>query len=362
MHAAMKQREYKTRQARWQALSDRDAHADGSFVYGVKTTGIYCRANCASRTPNERNVEFFDTVGDAEKAGFRPCRRCRPDTQRVPDHIEEVRKACRFIEQSEEEPSLKQIAQVAGLSPFHFQKLFRSQVGLSPKQYAKAHRLGRLKEALAESPSVTAAIYDAGFGAASRAYDGLSERLGMEPGAYRKGGARQHVHYGFAKTWLGWMLVAATKRGICMIAFDDAKDKLVSHLKKRFSQAEVSHADDGFTEWMQAAACKAEQPHLGTALPLDIQGTAFEERVWQALRQIPPGETLSYSEVAKAIGKPKAVRAVASACAKNPVAVAIPCHRVIGSDGKLHGYRWGLKRKQALLDREKKLPGHSQEK
>lgn len=342
-------------EARWDAVMRRDRHADGRFFTCVKTTGIYCRPSCGAKKPKRENVFFVATREEAIAAGFRACKRCRPDEAVWPDaRAEVIAKACRKIEAAEEAPSLEALAAAVGLSPFHFHRVFRQATGLTPKAYAEAARARRLRENLPESRSVTGALYDAGFGSSSRFYAKAEGMLGMEPARYRKGGAGEVIRHAIVPCSLGLLSVAATARGVCSMMLDDAAGPLEAELRQRFPLAEIVEGDAAFAALVQQAVRLVEAPGSNITLPLDVRGTALQQKVWQALREIPPGETLSYTQLAEKVGAPKAVRAVASACAKNTVAVAIPCHRAVRGTGALAGYRWGLERKQALLDRERK--------
>jgi len=338
---------------RWMRMVSRDATADGSFVYSVKTTGVYCRPSCAARTPLPRNVAFHADPAAAEVAGFRPCRRCRPnEASRAERHAALVEAACRRIESAEEALSLGELADAAGLSPFHFHRLFKAATGLTPKGYGDAHRARRVRAALSGGAQVTEALYDAGFGSSGRFYAAADGALGMLPAAYAKGGKAAVIRYGIGRSSLGRVLAAASDRGICAILLGDDDAELIADLGRRFPRAEAIAADTAFQETVDAVVTLVEEPKLGLSLPLDIRGTAFQERVWQALRAIPAGETRSYAELAQAIGAPGAQRAVAGACAANSLAIAVPCHRVVRGDGSLSGYRWGADRKRRLLLRE----------
>lgn len=339
--------------ARWDALLTRDSRADGSFVYAVRTTGVYCRPSCAARTPRRENVTFHADGAAARAAGFRPCLRCRPDEPpRDQRRREAVTRACRMIESAETPPALADLARAAGLSPFHFHRIFREVTGVTPAVFARAQRASRLAKALPGAGSVTGALYEAGYAAPSRFYAEAEGRLGMTPSRYRKGGAGAHIRFGVGSCSLGAILVAATETGLCAILLGDDPDALVRDLQDRFPAAELEGGDAAFEEWMARAVGLVEAPGLDHDLPLDIGGTAFQQRVWQALRAIPPGTTATYADVARAIGAPGSSRAVALACGANALAVAIPCHRVVRSDGSLSGYRWGVSRKRDLLTRE----------
>ncbi|MFN2236475.1 MAG: bifunctional DNA-binding transcriptional regulator/O6-methylguanine-DNA methyltransferase Ada [Anaerolineales bacterium] len=341
--------------SRWQAVLQRNPQSDGAFIYGVLTTGIYCRPVCTSRLPNRENVRFFDSWQDAEAAGLRPCKRCAPQAVQMPNEAAAaVEKACEMIEEAENEPTLDQLAEAVGLSPAYFQRLFKKTVGITPKQYVREKRLGRIRTHLQEDSSVTEAIYHAGYGSGSRFYEKATESLGMKPNEYRQGGPGFSIRYAIVKCYLGWVLVAATDHGICRIDLDDSPDILKNRLESTFQNARYLQDDADIRDIAAQTIAFLDTPAAGLDLSLDVQGTAFQHRVWAALQRIPCGQTASYGEIARQIGDPKAARAVAGACAANPVAVAIPCHRVVKSDGKLGGYRWGIERKLALLEREKR--------
>jgi AraC family transcriptional regulator of adaptative response/methylated-DNA-[protein]-cysteine methyltransferase len=338
---------------RWAAVLARDSRADGTFYYSVKTTGVYCRPSCPSRRPLPGNVRFYKTCAEAEQAGFRPCRRCRPDQPSLAErHAAAVTAACRRIEEADDPPTLEQLAAGAGLSPYYFHRLFKSVTGLTPAAYAVAHRTVRLREGLTRESTVTAAIVDAGYGSSSRFYEQSDQVLGMTPGRYKRGGAETRIRFAVAESSLGALLVACSERGVCAIALGDDPDALVRELQDRFPRAELAGGDAEFEQIVAQVVAFVEKPAVGLDLPLDIRGTAFQQRVWQALREIPAGSTASYAEIARRIGAPRAARAVAGACAANPLAVAVPCHRVVMNDGALSGYRWGVERKRTLLDRE----------
>jgi len=338
---------------RWIALVSRDRSADGRFYYSVRSTGVYCRPSCAARRPNPKNVRFHPTPADAEAAGFRPCKRCRPDQPAAaPQSADTVASACRTIERAEETPTLAALAGAAGLSRHHFHRVFKAATGLTPRAYAAAHRTRKLREQLSTTATVTQAIYDAGFNASSRFYETSADVLGMTPTAWRKGGADAVIRFALGQCSLGAILVARTAAGVCAILLGDDAEALLRDLQDRFPRAELIGGDLGFEALVAQVVGFVEAPGIGLDLPLDVRGTAFQQRVWLALREIPAGTTASYAEIARRIGAPKAVRAVARACAANAVAVAIPCHRVVRSDGALSGYRWGIERKRALLERE----------
>ena len=338
---------------RYAAVSRRDSAFDGQFFYGVQTTGVYCRPSCAARLALRRNVSFHSSCEAAERAGFRACKRCRPNEPSQSDrHAEIVRRACRLIDQAEEIPPLGEIARGIGVSPFHFHRIFKQMTGVTPKGYANARRAARLQDGLGSSATVTNAIYNAGFNAPSRFYESATGRLGMTPGAYRKGGVDASIRFAVAQCSLGAILVATTEKGVCAISFGDDPDSLVRDLQDRFPKAELLGGDAEFEKLVARVIGFVEAPGQPLDLPLDIRGTVFQQRVWEALRAIPTGTTASYSRIAAEIGAPAAVRAVAQACAGNTLAVVIPCHRVVRSDGALSGYRWGVERKRALLDLE----------
>lgn len=338
---------------RWAAILNKDAAADGEFFFGVSTTGVYCRPSCGARQPRPENVSFFATTAEAEAAGFRPCQRCQPDQPPLAQrHAALVTALCRHMEQAETPPSLESLAQQTGLSPWHVHRIFKAITGLTPRQYALGLRTARLQAQLGSGKSVTDALHAAGFGSAAGFYAASAPALGMSPRSYRGGGADTDIHYAIGRCSLGAILVASSPSGICAISLGDAPEALASELHTRFPQARLSDGNAAFTEQLARVIALVEDPAKASALPLDIRGTAFQQRVWQALQGIPPGTTLSYTELARHIGAPAAVRAVASACAANVLAVAIPCHRVVRTDGALAGYRWGVERKRALLDRE----------
>jgi AraC family transcriptional regulator of adaptative response/methylated-DNA-[protein]-cysteine methyltransferase len=339
--------------ARWAAVTRRNAAADEQFYYSVSTTGVYCRPSCAARLPRREHVQFYATRAEAEKAGFRPCKRCRPDeAPRAERQAAAIAKACRLIEGSDELPGLDLLAETAGLSRFYFHRVFKQITGLTPKTYAAAHRASRVREELRRSSTVTEAIYEAGFQSSGRFYAASSQMLGMTPSDFRKGGAGASIRFAVGECSLGSILVAASAKGICAILLGDDAEALTRDLQDRFPKANLVGGDAAFEHWMAQVVGFVEAPRVGLELPLDIRGTAFQRRVWRALSEVPPGSTTSYAEIAKRLRAPKAVRAVAQACAANTLAVAIPCHRVVRTDGGLSGYRWGVARKRALLERE----------
>jgi AraC family transcriptional regulator of adaptative response/methylated-DNA-[protein]-cysteine methyltransferase len=338
---------------RWQAVLTRDRSADGSFYYAVVSTGVYCRPSCASRRPRRENVRFYDTCGKAEQAGFRACKRCRPDQATLTErHATAVTAACRMIETADTPPGVDALAGAVGMSRFHFQRVFKELTGITPRAYAAAHRGSRARRALAQGSSVTEALYDAGFNSSGRFYEAAPALLGMTPTAYRDGGTGHGIRFALGECWLGTVLVAATDKGVCAISLGDEPDVLLRELQQRFPKAQLIGGDADFERSIAEVIGFLQAPERGLELPLDIRGTAFQQRVWQALREIPSGSTANYADIARRIGQPAATRAVARACAANPLAVAIPCHRVIRTDGSLSGYRWGVERKQALLERE----------
>ena len=338
---------------RWDALVRRDTSETGPFVVAVRTTGIYCRPNCPAKRPNRENVEFFDDRRGAERAGYRACKRCRPEVDDPTPAIERaVQAATRLLDEAESPVTLARLAETVGVSPGHLQRAFTRTVGLSPRAYGDSVRAERLRRALERGEDVTGAIYGAGFGSTSRVYSTGDRVVGMAPATFRKGGAGERVRYALADSSLGRVLVAATDRGVCAIDIADDDASLIAGLRKRFPLAERGGDDAEFAALVQTVVGLVERPASAVDLPLDLRGTAFQARVWQALRNIRPGETVTYAELAERVGRPTAVRAVANACGANRVVVAVPCHRVVASGGGLGGYRLGLDRKRALLARE----------
>jgi AraC family transcriptional regulator, regulatory protein of adaptative response / methylated-DNA-[protein]-cysteine methyltransferase len=339
---------------RWARIVARDKTADGHFWYSVLTTGVYCRPSCPSRTTNPKNVQLHDTLESARATGCRPCKRCNPDGLSLEAENEAlVAKACRLIEESEEELSLNDLADAIGRSPSYFHRVFKAATGLTPKDYAAANRAKKVRLGLASSNSVTEAIYDAGFNSSGRFYEKSTGMLGMTPSRYRAGGMNEEIKFAVGQTSLGVILVASSQKGVASILLGDDPEELVRNLQDRFPRARLVGADREYEALVARVVGLVERPRIGGLnLPLDIRGTAFQQRVWRALQEIPVGETVSYAEVARRIGSPKAARAVASACAANKLAVAIPCHRVIRNDGSLSGYAWGVERRRVLLDRE----------
>ena len=340
---------------RWAAVVARDPAADGKFVYSVKTTGVYCRPSCGARPARPENVAFHATAADAERAGFRPCKRCKPDQpSRAEQHTAKVAELCRFIESAEEPPTLGELAKRAGTSAYHLHRVFKDVTGLTPKAYAAAHRAKRIRQELDRSDTVTEAIYGAGYNSQGRFYEESNQLLGMTPTRYRAGGADTDIRFAIGESSLGPILVAQSDRGVCAILMGDDPDRLARDLQDQFPHARLIGGDAGFEQLVAKVVGFVEAPGLGLDLPLDVRGTAFQQRVWRALQGVPAGETVSYTELARRIGSPKSVRAVGQACGANALAVAIPCHRVVRNDGALSGYRWGVERKRALLEREAK--------
>jgi AraC family transcriptional regulator of adaptative response/methylated-DNA-[protein]-cysteine methyltransferase len=338
---------------RWARIVARDKTADGHLWYSVYTTGVYCRPSCPSRTANPKNVQLHDTLESAKATGFRPCKRCNPDGPSIEaENAALVARACRIIEESEEEPSLEVLAAAVGRSPSYFHRVFKAATGVTPKDYAAANRAAKVRQGLASGSSVTEAIYDAGFNSSGRFYEKSTDMLGMTPSQYRTGGANEEIKFAVGQTSLGAILVASSKKGVAAILLGDDPDKLVRNLQDRFARAHLVGADRDYEALVARVVGFVEAPRIGLDLPLDVRGTAFQRRVWQALQEIPVGARVSYAEIARRIGVPTAARAVAGACAANNLAVAIPCHRVVRSGGSLSGYAWGVERKRVLLDRE----------
>lgn len=338
---------------RWLAVEQRSETADGTFVYGVTTTGIYCRPSCGSKAARRENIVYFDNATDAEKSGYRACKRCRPNEPgQAVQRAEMIADACRMIEAADEPPSLDVLARAAGVSRYHFHRIFKATTGVTPKAYAAASRAKKMRGELAEGASVTRAIFDAGYNASSRFYEESTSRLGMRPKQFRDGGRDAQIKFAIGECSLGTVLIAATDKGVCAIDFGSDAAELLALLQDRFPQAELIGGDESFEKLVARVIGYLETPRGELDLPLDIRGTAFQHQVWAALRAIPAGKTVSYTDIARAIGKPSAVRAVAQACSANRIAVAIPCHRVVRLDGDVSGYRWGVDRKRALLSRE----------
>ncbi len=340
--------------ALWQQVLTRQ---EGGFLYAVTTMGVYCRPTCPSPRPLRKNVRFFDTPAAAEANGFRACKRCDPKGERARIAQAVVRDACGFIEASETMPSLEALAERSGYSRFHFLRMFRDHTGVTPRSYAEGVRARRLSAALATGSRVVDAVADAGFGSESRVYEKTGALLGMTPGAARRGGAGEVIRTALADCPFGRLLVGATDRGVCFLGFAEPDDALLGDLRQRFPKARVVEDDAALAATVRSVLAFLEEPKQALDLPLDLRGTAFQQRVWQTLCRIPPGQTRTYAQLAQMVGNPKAIRAVARSCATNPVSLAVPCHRVVGSDGNLTGYRWGVPRKQALLAREKAAAG-----
>jgi AraC family transcriptional regulator of adaptative response/methylated-DNA-[protein]-cysteine methyltransferase len=341
------------RSSYWDAVTGRDRAMDGVFFYAVRTTGVYCRPSCPSRRPRPENVVFFRTRTGAERAGFRPCKRCKPEREiQIDVNSELVEKVCRYIDAHPDQPAtLGALSAAIGLSPFHLHRTFKALTGITPRAYADSRRIESLKAGLREGHSVTRSLYDAGYGSSSRLYERASAQLGMTPSRYRKQGSGVTIQYSISETPVGRLLLAGTARGICSIQFGNSDTTLEGALRREYPQAEIVRADKQLAGWVRAIRNRIRGESAGS-LPLDIRATAFQRLVWE-LRAIPSGATRSYGEIAKRIGRPQASRAVARACATNPVAIAIPCHRVVREDGALGGYRWGVQRKQKLLSLEK---------
>ncbi len=342
-----------SRDPRWAAVVARDASQDGRFYYSVSTTGVYCRPSCPARRARPENVGFHGSCEAAEAAGFRACKRCKPRHASLADtRAAAMARICRFIEAADEPPSLATLARQAGMSPYHFHRVFKATVGLSPRAYALAHRARRVRGELRRAGTITRAILEAGFNSGGRFYAASNQMLGMTPRAFRAGGIATRICFAVGDCSLGSVLVAQSAKGICAILLGDDPDSLLRDLQERFPRASLVGGDARFERSVAAVVRFVDSPAIGLKLPLDVRGTAFQQRVWQALRKIPAGATASYAEIATRIGAPQAARAVAQACAANALAVAIPCHRIVRRDGALSGYRWGIERKRALLERE----------
>ena len=345
--------------ARWEALvASRADGAENSFFYGVKTTGVFCRPSCHSRLPKREHVLFFPTAAEALQAGFRPCKRCQPDGPGYAQELDSrIARACRALEATESPKSLKALARSTGLSEFHFHRLFKARLGVTPKQYHTQYRLGRFKKHLRAADSVTEALYGAGFGSSSRAYEGVAQKLGMSPRQFRMCGQNVEICFALERSKLGWVLVAATDRGVCSIELGSNAKALRKELAAQFPKATLRENRPALKNHLAALRQYLANPARGLSLPLDIAGTAFQQRVWQALRDIPIGQTATYRQIARQVDAPQAVRAVGSACGANKLALAIPCHRVVRTDGSLGGYRWGIEHKRALLEAERVAAG-----
>ena len=336
----------------WQSVMDRDARQDGRFVFAVRTTGVYCRPSCPSRRPRRESVEFFADPKQAERAGYRPCLRCKP-TQ-LSTQVRAVAKARQLLDNAERILTLAELSAAAGVSPFYLQRIFKRATGLSPREYQAARRMSDVKQGLRKGADVTTALYDAGFGSSSRLYEKSTQELGMTPGTYRRGGKQEHISYAVARSLLGHVLVAATGRGLCAVRFGENAGELERGLRQEFHAATIVRDDEGLQPYVRPVLEAIRGEQVSADLPLDVRATVFQKKVWDALRRIPHGETRSYSDVAREIGEAGSVRAVARACATNPVAIVVPCHRVVRSDGELAGYRWGVERKAKLLEQERR--------
>lgn len=341
-----------TADERWEAVLIRDAAYDGEFVFAVRSTGIYCRPSCPARRPRREQVSFFPTPEEAEREGYRECNRCRPKEQDAKARM--VQQACHYIEANIDRlVTLDELGKALNAGPYHLQRTFKSVMGISPRQYADARRLNRFKTRVAERGDVTGSIYDAGYGSSSRVYEQAPSRLGMTPATYGKGGRGMSIHYTIVDSSLGRLLVGATGKGVCAVSLGDSDSELEAALREEYPAAEIAREESGMGEWVRAVLSRIQGEHPNSNLPLDIQSTAFQRRVWQELLSIPYGDTRTYGEVARGLGEPKAARAVAYACATNPVCIVVPCHRVVRTDGNLAGYRWGVERKRALLQTER---------
>ena len=336
----------------WNHVRTHDPRGDGKFVYAVRSTGIYCRPSCPSRRPARKNVVFYRTAFEARAAGYRACKRCQPDSAHPQTLL--IASACRYLDRPREKaPSLLELGAAIGMSPYSLQRLFRQVLGITPRQYMAARQTKRLQHELATATSVTSAMYEAGYGSSSRVYEHAEKKFGMTPNTSRRRGAGQEIRYTTAASRLGRILVAATDRGLCSVAFADTEEQLIADLDRDFAYAHRQRDDEALAPGLSAVLARLEEHPIGATLPLDVRATAFQQRVWDALQQIPRGETRSYGEIAEALGQPTAARAVARACGQNPAALIIPCHRVVGKDGRLTGYRWGLERKKDLLALER---------
>jgi AraC family transcriptional regulator, regulatory protein of adaptative response / methylated-DNA-[protein]-cysteine methyltransferase len=336
----------------WQHVMVRDARQDGRFVFAVRTTGVYCRPSCPSRRPRRDSVEFFADPQQAERAGYRACLRCKPTE--ISSQAQAVTRARQLLDEAEGVLTLAELSKRVGVSPFHLQRLFKRATGLSPREYQSARRMQQVKRGLRKGDDVTTALYDAGFGSPSRLYEKSAQHFGMTPGTYRRGGEGVTIQYAIVLSPLGRLLVAATPRGLCAVRFGENATELERELRAEFRAAEIIRNDAALRPYVQTLLANVSGKRISVELPLDVRATAFQKKVWDSLRQIPRGETRSYSQVAREIGDPNAVRAVARACASNPVAVAVPCHRVVRGDGELAGYRWGVERKKKLLAQERR--------
>jgi len=340
-------------ESRWERLKNRDKASDGAFVYGVMTTGVYCRVGCPSRLPRRENIRFFASGAEARRAGFRPCKRCQPDGASLEERqTEAIAKACALIEAAEDKPDFNEIAQAAGMSRHHFHRIFKQTAGVTPGAYFSALKKRRALGGLGRNSTVTETIYEAGYGSSSRFYEACASGLGMKPSVIAKGGAGEIIRFAVGACSLGSVLAAASSEGVCAIELGDEPERLIEAFQNRFPNAELKKGDADFERIVAEVIGLVEEPGRAFKLPLHVRGTAFQEKIWRILRTIPLGETMTYAEVAAKAGRPGAVRAVANACASNKLAVVIPCHRVVRTGGALSGYRWGVERKEALLERE----------
>jgi AraC family transcriptional regulator of adaptative response/methylated-DNA-[protein]-cysteine methyltransferase len=341
-------------EVRWKAIIEKDNSFDGVFVFAVLSTKIYCKPSCPSRRPKRENIQFFNSFAEAEDKGFRACLRCKPK-EKTDAQTDLIKRACRLIEETLEETfTLERLSGILNVSKFHLQKIFKKEVGVSPRKYAEIHRVKKFKQLLKEGESVTDAIYEVGFGSSSRLYEKSNAQLGMTPKVYSKGGEGMKINYTITECDLGFLLVAATEKGLCSVAFGDNEKELEENLTKEFPRASVIKDDEYLNKFVNVLFLYLKGEQTKIVLPLDVHATSFQTRVWEALRQIPYGETRSYTDIARTLNQPTASRAVARACATNPVAVVTPCHRVVRENGDLSGYRWGIERKRKLLESEKR--------
>jgi len=341
---------------KWKAVVERDETRDGLFVFAVRSTGIYCKPSCPARHPNTEQVVFFSEPDEAERSGFRACKRCHPREARSSARAELIQRTCRYIEANlDEKLTLENLSRQAGLSPFHFQRTFKRILGISPRQYVEARRLERVKRSLTNGETVTNSLYNAGFTSKSRLYEKTPPQFGVSPGIFRRGGEGLRIHYVIVDSRIGRVLLAATERGACAVCMGASDEAVEAALREDYYAADIHRDDGGMKKWTEALLSYFDGHEFPRNLPLDVQATAFQWKVWKEIQSIPYGQTATYSTIAKSLGAPQATRAVASACATNPVAIVIPCHRVIGKDGSLRGYAWGVKRKKTLLSLENNL-------
>jgi len=341
---------------KWGAVLTRNGNSDGSFVFAVRSTGIYCKPSCPAKRPRRDQVVFFSRSDEAEQTGFRPCKRCRPRDVGPSRQAESIDRICRYIEANlDSRLTLSMLSAHTGISPYHLQRTFKRNVGISPRQYVEARRLVKMKRSPRNGETVTKALYKAGFSSRSRLYEKVPNRFGMSPGAFRRGGVGLRIEYTIVDCPLGRLLIGATERGICAVCMGDSDTTVKAALSEDYPSAELHRNDESMLKWVTEFMKYFSGQHLKLNLPIDVQATAFQWRVWKEIQSIPSGKTNTYSEIGSALGAPKGARAVARACATNPVSLVIPCHRVVGEDGGLHGYRWGKKRKQALLLHEQTI-------